>query len=399
MSITTSNQNNHNQFIINLLNSEIMKSFTSFFRILSLVVFCSATTFTFAQVGATAGYYTTGNPYTYSATAGSGSTAVVALIKPTSNQIRISSYFVAAAGAVTWKANYDFSSANIVKVAMLTDNRVVVARAGTKLRLTTFDINSSTGVLTKKNDYESMTLNSDNLAIVKLSNNSFATLVRHSDGNQVRTFTVDANGVITMKSYLTFNGSSEEVDLVRLSDTRFVAAIKLNINQVKFICFDVAPNTYAITERSYTLWNNSVKKLSLSNMSSSRFALFTIDATDRLDAISYFVNAAGALSFVHSLSDIKKTGTNEALLLKEMDAQTTSTAPGKILIGGARTNENLCVISVSFTNGLLTVQNGYYPNAPNVTQASAGLINGNMMIGAFRQVEDGKYHIRSYNWN
>ncbi len=377
-----------------------MKSFTSFASFLSLVFFCFATTVSTAQVNATAGFHTTNVPFTYSSTAGSGNKAVVAFIKPTTNQIRVSSFFVSSTGAVTLKNFYDFSSASIVKVAMLTDNRVVVARAGAKLRLTTFDINATTGVLTKKNDYEAMTLNSDNLAIVKLSNNSFATLVRHSDGNQLRTFAVDANGVITMKSYLTFNGFSEVIDLVRLSDTRVVVALKSTATQVKLICFDVHYATFAITQKSTYTWNNGVKRISLANYTNTRFAAFAIDANDKLDALYVNVNEAGTISIGPQLSDIKKPGTNDVLQMKDIAAQTISIIPGKILLSGARTSDNLCVIPFSIGWGTLSAQSGgYFPNAPNVTQTSAGLINGNMMIGAFRHVEDGKYHVRSYKWN
>ncbi len=378
-----------------------MKSFTSFTSFLSLVFFCFATTVSTAQVNANAGFHTTDNPYTYSATAGSGSTAVVALIKPTTNKIRVSSYFVSTTGVVTWKDNHDFSSATIVKVAMLTDNLVVVARrVDTKLYLTTFDINATTGVLTKKHNYEGLNLNTPILDIVKLSNNSFATLVGESGGARVSTFTVDANGMITIKSNLLFIGHGGKFELARLSDNRFLAFMQVNEVILKIACLDVAANTYAIAQSGSYTWHKSLKKLSLTDMSSSRFAAFMIDAGDRLDAMSFYVSAGGGISLVHSLLDIKKPGTNDAVLLRDMEAQTIGAAPGKILIGGARTDENLCVLPVSFTNGILAAPSyGYFPNAPNVTQASVGLINGNMLIGAFRQVEDGKYHIRSYKWD
>ncbi len=377
-----------------------MKTFNSFVQYLSLVLLCFATTVSTAQVGAAAGFYTTGNPYTYSSTAASGNIAVVALIKPNTNQIRVSSYIVSTTGAIAWKDNYDFSSASIVKVAMLTDYRVVVARhVGTKLHMTTFDIHPTTGMLTKKDDFVSMH-HSSNLAIVKLSNNSFATLVGQLDGNRISTFTVNTNGVISIKSSLVFTGNAGHLDLARLSDNRFVAFMQGTGNHLKIVCLDVAANTYAITLRDTYSYSNSHKKVSLASFSSTRFTSFVIDANDRLDAKSYYVNAAGAITFFQDQNDIKKPGTNDFLLLKDIDAQTISTAPGIILLSAARTNENLCVIPFGFNNGYLALQGGgYYPNAPNVTQTSAGLINGNMMIGSFRQSSDGKYHIRSYKWD
>ncbi len=378
-----------------------MKSFTSFTSFLSLVFFCFATTVSTAQVHAKAGFDTSGNPFTYSSTAGSGSTAVIAFIKPTTNQIRVSSYFVSTTGAVTWKDNYDFSSANIVKVAMLTDNRAVVAhRVGTKLRLTTFDINPTTGVLSKKDDHESMNLSSDNLAIVKLSNNSFATLVRQPDGNRISTFTVNAVGNITLKSSLVLSGSVGHFDLARLTDNRLVAFMQINGSIIKISCLDVAANTYVISLRNTYSWHNSYKKVSLASISSTRFAFFAIDANNRLDAMNMNVGAGGLITVTQNLNDIKKPGTNDLLQLEDMEAQTVSTTPGKILVGAARTDENLCVIPFSFNNDMLEAEvGGYFPNAPNVTQTSVGLIHGNMMIGAFRQVEDSKYHIRSYKWD
>jgi hypothetical protein len=378
-----------------------MKSFTSFFQLFAFVVLCFATTVANAQVNAMAGFYTTNGAYTYSSTDGMGSRAVVALVKPTTNQIRVSTYDVAANGTVTLKDYYDYASATIVKVAMLTPTRVIVARAnpnGSHVA-TAFDIDAN-GNLTKKGEWSGFIPNFANFAITRLSNESFATAFRTDTGMRMVSFSVPSNGNVVKKTHLDIDGGEGEVDLARLTDTRLVAAVKISQSYVKFTCFDVAPLTLAITQKGHLGWNNEVSKLSLATFSDQRFAIFAIDANSRLDAMSLNVNAAGSVTLADAKLDVKKPGTSDYLLLKDLDAQTISTSPGKILLSSIRTNDNLTVIPFSLTNGVIAAQSGgYYPNAPNVTQVSAGFITGNMMVGSFRQVEDGKYHIRSYKWN
>jgi hypothetical protein len=379
-----------------------MKSFTSFTSFLSLVFFFFATTVSTAQVNATAGFYTTGNPYSYSATAGMGNKAVVVLINPTTNQIRVSSYIVSPAGAVAWKSNIDFGSAQSVEVAMLSETRAVVARAnqnGSHV-VTIFDIHTSTGVLTKKGEWMGYTAYNNRMALTKLSASTFATIFSTETGGRMVTFSVNTIGSITKKSHKDIDGYVEEVDMVRLTDNRVLAAFKKSASYVKFVCFDIAAGTLVVTQKGHLGWNNSASKLSLAHHSSQRCAAFAIDDTNMLDVLSLNVNAAGAVTTADAKMNVRKPGTTDYLLLNSIDAQTIGTSPGKILLSAARSDDNLTVVPFSFDNGLIAAQTGgYYPNAPNVTQVSAGLINGNMMIGAFRQVEDGKYHIRSYKWD
>ncbi|MCC6726079.1 MAG: hypothetical protein IT258_16350 [Saprospiraceae bacterium] len=376
-----------------------MKNFNFFSQLFSLVIFCFATTIANAQVKGNSNFYDTGNPYTYASTDGMGSRAVVALIKPNSNQIRVSTYTIPESGEVTWNANYDFGSATSVKVAMLSETRVVVGSrtSSGNYAMTIFDINATTGALTKKGDWTGGNPNNQGLAVIKLSPSSFAISHTVELNQRISTFAVDANGNITFKSWVNTDKSIGAFDIVRLSDNRLVYAGKTTNSYVKFVCFDVAAGNLNLSQKGFLGWNNQVNAISLANYSNTRFVAFAKDTDSHLDVLSLYVSDNGSVSNAAALMNVKKPENNDYLEVNEIAPQKVSSS--KILLGASLSNNKLAVIPFSFNVGAIAAQTGgYYPNAPFMSNISSGFITGERMVSAFKLQDSGKFRVQSFKW-
>jgi len=376
-----------------------MKSFTSIFSFFCFAILCFATTNLNAQANGMQGAYTTQLDYENAATTGSGSTAVVALQKPTL-QVRLSSYNVATNGTVTLKGVLDLpSNAKKVNVAMLTDSRVALAQVSLadKLVISIYDI-SANGSFTLKNTWNGPTVKDQKPGIVRLSNGSFATAVAISStgGLRITSYSVNGNNVI-VKQDDDDNGAIEAVDLARMSAGRVVAGVKLPNDQMKLIAFDVNETTYVVNRRGDFTLNGAVKKISMVGTANNRFVAFSTDGNERLDAAAFETTASGNFVLKNQLNDIKKPSNGQYFTLRFLDGQFLG-SNGRILLSAIRTSDQLSVIPFTVnSNGLISHNSGDYSPNTAYTRTYSTVIGGKM-VAATRQM-DNKYFIRCYNWN
>jgi hypothetical protein len=376
-----------------------MKSFTSIFSLFCFAILCFATSKLNAQANAMTGAYTTQLDYENAATTGAGSTAVVALQKPTL-QVRLSSYAVATNGGVTLKGVLDLSSnAKKVNVAMLTETRVALAQVTTadKLVVSIYDI-STNGSFTLKNTWNGPTVKDQKPGIVRLTDTKFATAVALSTGNlRITSYTIAPNGTIT-KQDDDDNGAIESVDLARMTSKRVVAGVKLTNDQMKLIAFDVDETTHAINRRGDYVLNGAVKKISMVGMDNNSFVAFSTDSNERLDASSFETTASGNFVLKNQLNDIKKPSNGQYFTLRFLDGQSLG-SNGRILLSTIRTSDQLSVIPFTVNSaGLISHNTGDYSPNTLYTRTYSTTVIGGKMVAATRQM-DNKYHIRSYNWN
>lgn len=377
-----------------------MKSFTSFFSLLSLAIFCFATTILTAQVNQMASSYTTTVEYENGATTGIGSTVVVAVQRPTL-QVRLISFNVTN-GVVTHKAGLDLpTSANKVNVAMLTETRVALAQVSTtnKLVVSIYDI-SANGSFTHKNTWNGPTVKDEKPGIVRLTNGSFATATVLSSGYlRISTYTVNGNNIIVKQDDDDDNTITvQAVDLARMYSTRIVAGERIANDQMKLITFDVNEATNVISRRGDRLLSGAVKKISMVSTANNRLVAFSTDNNDRLDAAAFELTNSGSFILKNKLEDLKSPLTGLYFTIRALDGQSLGTN-GKILLSSIRTSEQLSVIPFTVNSLGLVSQNigDYSPNGPYYTRTYSTVIGGKL-VAAHRQM-DNKYHIRCYIWN
>lgn len=376
-----------------------MKSFTSFFSLLSLAIFCFATINLNAQANAMPGPYTTQLDYENAATTAAGNTAVVALQKPTL-QVRLSSYNVATNGNVTLKGVLDLSSnAKKVNVAMLSSTRVALAQVTTsdKLVVSIYDVNSTSGSFTLKNTWNGPTVKDMKPGIVRLTDAKLATAVALSNGSlRISSYTVAPNGTIT-KQDDDDNGSIETVDLARMTSKRIVAGVRLTNDQMKLIAFDVNETTHVISRRGDYVLDGAVKKISMVGMDNNNFVAFSTDSNDRLDATAFATTSSGNFVLKNKLNDIKKPSNGQYFTLRFLDGQHLG-SNGRILLSAIRTSNQHSVIPFTVnSSGLISQNSGDYSPNTAYTRTYSTVVEGKL-VAATRQM-DNKYFIRSYNWN
>ena len=375
-----------------------MKTFNSFFSLLCSAIFCFATSNLSAQANAMPGPYTTQLDYENAATTGTGSTAVIALQKPTL-QVRLSSYNVAANGNVTLIGVLDLpSNAKKVNVAMLTQNRVALAQVTTadKLVVSIYDI-SANGSFTLKNTWNGPNVKDQKPGIVRLTDTKLATAVALSTGGlRISSYTVAPNGTI-LKQDDDDNGAIESVDLARMTSKRIVAGVKLTNDQMKLIAFDVNETTHVINRRGDYVLSGTVKKISMVGMDNNSFVAFSTDSNERLDAAAFETTASGNFVLKNQLNDIKKPSTGQYFTLRFLDGQYLG-SNGRILLSAVRTSNQHSVIPFTVNSAGLISQNvgDYSPNTLYTRTYST--VIGGKLVASTRQM-DNKYFIRSYNWN
>jgi len=379
-----------------------MKSFTSFFQLFALIVFCFTATNSSAQIQALPGSYLTSNQYTSVEIEGYGNNSVVVSKKSgENNSYRLASYGVTSTGAVTLKDTKDFTSWNTPAITKLSENRMVLVTNGNEhATAIIYDINAS-GALTSKGSVSFGILSSWNVeSIVRLTNSTFA--VAYSVGGKIRLYAVAVNAsgsTLTIKDEDQFAVANlQSIKLARMSDTRIVAAGLLSISAMKLVCYDINATTGNIARKGDKYWGWTTKRVTMTAFSENKLACFTNDNSDQLDVVTYEISATGIFTQKFAYLDMKIPGTSSFFTFKSIDSQYDS-GVSKIHLCGVRTTNKLHIVPFTFaSNGSLTIAptSQHYLSTATYTETSASAAAGKVVASSLQS--DGKYRVQAFKW-
>ncbi len=367
-----------------------------------MVIICFAYKTANAQIQALSGSTLTSNMYTTATISGFGNNSVV-LFKKTgiNNDYVLASYAVSSTGAVTLNDTESFTSQNTPAIVKLTATRMALVKSLAAATVSyIYDLDGNGDFITKGSAVHNGLVSLPAYSVIRLTNTSYAVAFKINDKLRLESVFVNSTGTaLTIKDIDEFTlGNILNITLAQMSNTRIVAAFRLDNNSMRVTCYDVNEANGAISRNSTYQLAGSMQRITMSGFSSNKLACFTNDMNNNLDVTTLEISTIGTFTLKNQYQDLKMPGSANNYQLANMDCQYDSST-NKIHLFATRITDKLNIIPFNSTSTGAVTQNatGHYLSSASYISTSVSAASS-LMVAASRQL-DGKARIQAFKWN